>query len=50
MDVDSPKRTSSQSDPIGGIAVFDVTQFTLTSITGYNGDPTLDYLCLQVMY
>ena len=49
VDVDSPKRKSSQSDAIGGIAVFDVTQFTLSSITAHNGDPTMDYLCLQVI-
>ena len=48
VDVDSPKRTHSQSHHIGGIAVFDVTQFTLSSIIGYNGDPKTDYLCLQV--
>ena len=49
VDVDSPKRTCSQSDTIGGIVVFDVTQFTLSSITSYNGDPNMDYLCIQVM-
>ena len=46
VDVNSPKRTLSQSHHIGGIAVFDVTQFTLSSIIGYNGDPKMDYLCL----
>ena len=49
VDVDSPKRTHSQSDLIGGIIVIDVTQLTLSSITGYDGDPTMDYLCLQVI-
>ena len=49
VDVDSPKRTHSQNDHIGWIAVFDVTQFTYSSIIGYNGDPKMDYLCLQVM-
>ena len=44
VDVDSPKRTHSQSHHIGGIAVFDVTQFTLSSIIGYNGDPKMDYV------
>ena len=43
VDADSPKRTHSQSHHIGGIAVFDVTQFTLASIIGYNGDPKMDY-------
>ena len=48
VDVDSPKRTHSQSHYIGGIAVFDVTQFTVSSIIGYSGVSKMDYFCLQV--
>ncbi|XP_065883382.1 autophagy-related protein 2 homolog B-like isoform X2 [Dysidea avara] len=49
VDVDSPKRRTSYTDnSTGGIAVFDVTQIMLTSVSGYDGDPTLDYLCLQI--
>ena len=50
VDVDSPKRRNSYTDnSTGGVAMFDVTQIMLTSVSGYDGDPTLDYLCLQVI-
>ena len=50
VDVDSPKKRTSYTDnSTGGIAVLDVTQIMLTSVSGYDGDPNLDYFCLQVI-
>lgn len=32
----------------GGLVLTDITNLHLFSVTGYKGDPTLDYLCAQV--